>query len=304
MAELTRCINMPVTAQDSSKPSNFSTTIKLDGLWINFWTNGPHECTEDVVSHSHTCYEVQSALSGKYSLVTTNSKLQITAPDTVCLIPPYCPHRIRHSDPDTKLICFQFSCRKKSGQTEHSVLADTLQQLPKESVVLTGASDLCAAMRQFSQELTLPEFASEQLLNALLQQLYIQLLRCVKRQRDTHVFQTEHQPEPEIRNNRYNQIETFFQENYARPVTEMDLAKLLSVSKRQTSRILRNQYGKSFHEKLEEIRMYYAQRYLRHEQITAENVALRVGYSSASSFFVAFKKRFGMTPTEYRRTVG
>ena len=281
---------------NSGKPSNFSTTVKLGDILIDVRTNGPHENVEDVVSHTHSVFEVQVPLTGVYGLAFADRQLRISVPDTVCLIPPDCPHRSCQGEQETWLISLRFSCRKKSAQGEIAALAEVLEQRLDEPVLLTGEPELCAALKLFCRELVEPDFASQLLLDSLLQQFFIQLLRGMKRR-----ISCEEAPVQQVRTDRYSQIEAFFQENYASPVTEQDLARVLAVSKRQTSRILRERCGKSFHEKLEEIRMSHAQRYLRQGELTVEETAFRVGYASASGFFVAFKKRFGMTPTQYRR---
>ena len=283
---------------DSSKPSNFSTAVKLGELQIDVRTNGPHESLEDVVTHAHSGFEVQAALSGTYCLAFADRQLQIRAPDTVCLIPPDCPHRSGQAEAGTRLISLRFSCRKRSAQGEAAALAEVMAQRMEEPVLLSGEPELCAALKGFSRELVAPELASQLLLDSLLQEIFIRLFRSIKKQR---CISREEAPEREVRTDRYSQIEAFFQDNYEKPITEQDLATVLAVSKRQTSRILREQCGKSFHEKLEEVRMSRAQQYLRLGELTVEEIAFRVGYASASGFFVAFKKRFGMTPTRYRR---
>ena len=286
---------------DSRKPANFSTTVKLAGLSLDMRTNGPHPGIVAVVDHAHTAYEVQVALTGEYSMVSGDRQLQVMAPDTVCLIPPDCPHRICKTGDNTSLISLRFTYRKRAEQGELAALVQGLEQLPGEPVLLTGMPELCAVMGTFSRELVNPGFSSQLLMDALLQQFFIQLLRSVKQQNSLHQIQGEPGIVPVVREDRYSQIEAFFQENYRKSVTEQDLAKALAVSKRQTSRILRQQCGKSFHEKLEECRMDMALQQLAQTDTPVETVALQTGYGSASGFFVAFKKRFSMTPTEYRR---
>ena len=283
----------------SGKPSNFSTTIKLGDVLIDVRTNGPHENVEDVVLHTHSVFEVQTAFTGEYGLAFVDRQLRISAPDTICLIPPDCPHRSRRGEQNAWLISLRFSCRKRSAQGEVAALAEVLEQRLDGPMLLSGEPELCAALKQFGRELVEPELASQLLLDSLLQQFFIQLLRGIKRR-----ISCEKALAQRVRTDRYSQIEAFFQENFAAPVTELDLARVLALSKRQTSRVLREQCGKSFHEKLEEIRMSHAQRYLQQGELTVEETAFRIGYASASGFFVAFKKWFDMTPTQYRRITG
>lgn len=281
--------------------SNFSTTVKLDDVRVDMRTNGPHR-TIVPNHHAHTGYEVQAALMGEYYIEFANKKVHMQAPGTVCVIPPGCYHSSQYAGPGVRQmgLGLRFNWRHKPGQGEASGLLEALERLPRnEPVLLTDAGELCDTLRRFSEELATPDVGSEVLLDALLRQFYIQLFRALKaaagpRPRD----RSDH----DKREDRYGKIEEFFHENYAnRAVTEEDLAAFLSVSKRQTSRILRQLCGKSFHEKLEEMRMHYALWRLVHTDEGVEDIALQVGYTASSGFYVAFKKAFGVTPAKYRR---
>lgn len=84
--------------------------------------------------------------------------------------------------------------------------------------------------------------------------------------------------------------------------SEQELAQLLHISRRQVVRFLKQNYGMSFREKYVRSRMDYAAWLLRSTDLTLEEIARQVNYSSESVFMSAFKKYFDVTPTEYRRT--
>lgn len=284
-----------------SYQSNFSTTVKLDDVRVDMRTNGPHR-TILPNGHAHTGYEVQVALQGEYYIEFAGKKLPVRAPDTLCLIPPGCHHSSHYAGPDVRQmgLGLRFTWRHKPGRGTPSGLLEVLEHLPEDApVLLTDAGELCDTLRRFSEELAGPDVGSEVMLDALLRQFYIQLFRALKamtgpRSRD----RSDH----DKREDRYGRIEDFFHERYAdSTVTEDDLAEYLAVSKRQTSRILRRLCGKSFHEKLEEMRMHYAVQRLVYTDELVEDIAMQVGYTASSGFYVAFKKAFGMTPARYRR---
>ena len=79
-----------------------------------------------------------------------------------------------------------------------------------------------------------------------------------------------------------------------------ELAGLLRVSKRQMNRCLQEYYGMSFREKLVHTRMECAAWLLRTSERSVEEIVPIVGYGSESGFFKAFRRRYGMTPLEYR----
>ena len=84
-------------------------------------------------------------------------------------------------------------------------------------------------------------------------------------------------------------------------LTREDVAARLYISKRQLDRICQKRFGKTFHEQIEEKRLTVAMHMLKETDHTAETISRMVGFSSKSSFYQAFNRKFGMTPHEYRR---
>lgn len=79
-----------------------------------------------------------------------------------------------------------------------------------------------------------------------------------------------------------------------------ELANALHLSKRQTQRILRKNYGKSFREKKQDARLEQAKLLLAGGTGTLQEIAEECGFCSSSAFCNFFKKETGMTPTQYR----
>ena len=61
------------------------------------------------------------------------------------------------------------------------------------------------------------------------------------------------------------------------------------------------QAGTSYRDIVSEVRMELAREYLRSTDLTMQEIAYLLGYEHAPSFFQAFKRQFGHTPTELRR---
>ncbi len=81
------------------------------------------------------------------------------------------------------------------------------------------------------------------------------------------------------------------------------LANLLGVTNHHLSQVLNESLKISFQDLLAQFRIREACRLLREEanaEMKIETVANMVGYNSKSSFNTAFKKRTGLTPSEYR----
>lgn len=88
------------------------------------------------------------------------------------------------------------------------------------------------------------------------------------------------------------------------PSGEPDMArtaKAIGMSRRSLHRHLQNQ-GTSFREILDDTRKQLAELYIRQPHLSITEVAFRLGYSDSSNFSRAFKRWFGRSPYDYRKS--
>lgn len=80
-----------------------------------------------------------------------------------------------------------------------------------------------------------------------------------------------------------------------------NLADYLALSPKQTTRVLKKEYGKTFSMLVSEFRVQNAKELLKNDTISIEKVSEMVGYETPSGFIHTFKRLVGMTPLEYRK---
>lgn len=80
-----------------------------------------------------------------------------------------------------------------------------------------------------------------------------------------------------------------------------ELARKCGCSERHFSRLFRNHFGLSIRAKQVELRLEKARQLLLESDAKVIHIALDSGYRHLGLFNAMFKKRFGMTPTEWRR---
>lgn len=86
-------------------------------------------------------------------------------------------------------------------------------------------------------------------------------------------------------------------------VTLDDFAKHMGVCPRQAERIIKDYYGSTFKKLRYESKMNMAATLLEQEDISVEACSVRCGYSSATAFCTAFRRKFGVTPNDYRKSL-
>jgi AraC-like DNA-binding protein len=96
-------------------------------------------------------------------------------------------------------------------------------------------------------------------------------------------------------------IERFVRENALHPEMGLKLlAMQFNLSEVYVSRLFKEQFGENFHSFVEGLRMDQAVRLLRTSALNVEEIADQVGYQSANTFRRVFKRRFGVSPSNYK----
>ncbi len=93
---------------------------------------------------------------------------------------------------------------------------------------------------------------------------------------------------------------TILRQTPGRTLTQDQVAYMLNVSPRTLLRRLREE-GSTYKQLVDQEQQRLAQYYLDHTQSTIETIAEQLGYHDQSSFRRAFKRWFGLLPSEYRR---
>ncbi|MBS6194677.1 MAG: AraC family transcriptional regulator [Clostridiales bacterium] len=101
---------------------------------------------------------------------------------------------------------------------------------------------------------------------------------------------------------KYIIIEECFLYDY-RDITLTKLSALLGLSTRQTERLLKQHYGKTFLQKRNDARMAAAVVLLVSTNESVNNISESLGYSTVEHFSNAFRRHYNVSPTNYRKNI-
>lgn len=93
----------------------------------------------------------------------------------------------------------------------------------------------------------------------------------------------------------------YIQNNFRNVVGLDDIAEAAGVTPSYMSSIFIKECGMNFKEYLSSIRYDYARRLLEYSDMTVLDICFESGFSDYTNFERRFKKRFNMSPTEYRK---
>lgn len=101
----------------------------------------------------------------------------------------------------------------------------------------------------------------------------------------------------------FDDLRQFVARNLDQDLSLAALARRAGMSSSCFSRWFREQTGTTPHAFVVEARVAHAKELLRTSELSLLDVALAVGFSSQSCLNVAFRRRAGLTPVEYRDQV-
>ena len=107
------------------------------------------------------------------------------------------------------------------------------------------------------------------------------------------------QQDSHCRDERLNENMNYIQEHYL-GVTLDALAEKMHLSKPYLSKYIKEKSGKTFGEIVKNVRMKKARTLLKNSSMTVENIAESVGYQNVEHFNRLFKKKYELTPVQYR----
>ena len=98
-----------------------------------------------------------------------------------------------------------------------------------------------------------------------------------------------------------NAIEQYINANVFNKITMKDLSRHIFLSTRQISRIIFAEYGCSLSQLVKSKKLDAAEMLIKNTDIVISAVASQVNIGSDNYFYAVFKKKYGMSPLQYRK---
>jgi AraC family transcriptional regulator, 4-hydroxyphenylacetate 3-monooxygenase operon regulatory protein len=249
-------------------------------------------------SHSDNSYEIHYIPSGKGTVKIEQSVYQVI-PNTLYVTGPHIRHE-QIPDKNDPMIeyCIYLKLEKKDCNKRKEKQGSYLQLFENtRSWFGQDNHNIHPLMQQIFLELEKKYTGYMKQVETLLQQLVILLIRNYE----------NNQPSPNRTNSfnlaysKYFIIEEYFLYEY-KDLSLDALSARLGLSTRQTERLIKQNYGKTFLQKKMEAKMSAASILLMDPQKRIMDIALDLGYSSVEHFSNAFQKYYKKSAREYRKT--
>ncbi|MGM9626236.1 MAG: helix-turn-helix transcriptional regulator [Eubacteriales bacterium] len=265
--------------------------------------------------HMHFEWELQLSLSDHYAVeFCTSGDVICPGMGRLLLIPPGCYHNTLIADADAQTerkYALRFTFRRTETQEKESFFKRLNDALPGDDTpFVLEIPEAVGILHTVYEELLGHRPGGGAMAHAELCRFFILFARalfsCRNAERDAPSETADADDAPMYpvgtgERTRKDTILRILDKQYSSPLREQMLADMLGISVRSVSRLFADAFGTSFRQTLTDVRLRHAEKFLVRTDIPAEQIALRVGYTSSSAFFTAFRKKYGMTPHAYRK---
>lgn len=279
------------------------TPIAFDGWTVEIIRISFGEIVMPIPFHAHgrECYEFHYNASGSGTMFMEDERYDIT-PGSFYITGPGVRHaQLPRTDDPFHEYCINLSIHADADARERNdYLPNALESM--RTFVCRDLESLSLLFTRLFTEYRQQRVGYEHCAKALLEEIVIAALRnnraLPKPPRTKIAISGEEALVTDTQRSLY--VDQYFLDNYADQSLK-GLAKALSLSTRQTQRLLNDYYGKSFSEKTLEARMNMASLLLAETQESISDIAYYAGYSSPAHFGYAFRSHYGMPASEYRK---
>ena len=274
--------------------------VSVDGIGIKVFRVGasPRIPTKEAVMkdpeimrgvHTHFTYEVFFVTSGTLTLITDDYSKNYER--SVFIISPKIKHYSIPSDDGS--YCLLFSFDTADGACEKRIAA--IKEKLSEGVYEMPITDEIAFYIRTLAEKSAMRTAEAERAASLLAELIFNTLVYAILPRDTGASKEN------VHYEHIEAIETYINNHLHKKITLSDIAGSVYLSTKQISRIIEREYGCGFSELIADKRLASAEILVKNTDLSISKIAERTFYGTEAYFYTAFKKKYGMTPLQYRK---
>ena len=245
--------------------------------------------------HCHSYYELYVMETGACRFLIDNHIFDLRAGDCI-LLPPLTLHYTQYVFGACRRTIILFR--------QEDILDEVRQSLPQAASLFSEAAFFSVPERCRDRiGKLLGDMVSEEHVDdgpsPLIRKLLLQELLLVCGRECDFLFEPPsdiHAADPQV-----VQAARFIAQYYTDPITSADVARAVGFNPNYLSRKFRSATGIGLHEYIVFVRLQHAAQDLVSTSDSIITIALRCGFSDSNYFKDSFKKKYGITPREYRK---
>ena len=161
-----------------------------------------------------------------------------------------------------------------------------------------ASHDMSMLIRLFLEELKYKQIGHEFIIDNLSQLITANLLRNIK-----HNLPSKPHNANNGMNENIKKVIDYMNENYTNDISCEELSKLVNIGKFNFIRSFKSQVGKTPYDYLLDLKIEKSKKMLKSNEYSITEISLLCGFSSHSHFTSTFKKKVGLSPTEFKLNI-
>ena len=264
----------------------------IENAEVTLFSNIPKPRKKYVPLVSHPYHVIIFATDGKIGVPYEGGEYTLGCGEAV-IVPKDVNHQLEHYTDDSRNITIAFGFEKKPSFSTNNLygmldrlFADGILTLGKDSPARPLIEKCYDTMERGNKYATASAFY----------ELMVALMRIKGLITDDEVAEAVGDSDTA----RIYTINSFASLYYDTDTSIEDIAEILHLSPRQVNRIVESHFGKTWSTLITEKRMRVAEDLLERSDMSVEEIAEYIGYSSARGFRAAYTKFYGKTPSRRR----
>lgn len=252
----------------------------------------------NVYEHFHLFCECHFLISGNICLKTRTEEYSFGS-DTFCVIPKNIKHSIKTLIEPTRKISFYVAISQNNNM-EIDTYSWYEQIFLSNKVFVTDKLALPFSMLfKIIQHTESHAFLLEVKLKNMLSWAFVELAQQAE---EITVF--GHSDSSMNSDHKLAlRIENYLVDNFNPTITLEDLAQYLCLSHRQTNRLLKRLFNRTFQEIKTDARISKAKELIGNKDLSLKDIAEYLGYDSYIGFYKSFRNATGITPEDYKNSL-
>ena len=275
-------------------------SVSINDIKLEVKISTPSESTDKnaayYILHDHCYNELFVCKSGKIEIKTANETIVLNRND-IAIFPPALEHTLKKNESpeiNYSVIGFSFSKRSTANGFElYRVFKNTFYS--SEPLIIRNAARLASRAVSVSENIRKTTNSFSHILE------FSSLLTEIAENQKLRETEKNSNNSPSVELGRISALEQIIASKYTEDLTSKSIAAELFISERHLSRIVAKRYNKTLKEVIVSKRIKAAEEMLVNSDISATNLGARLGFSDNKIFYREFKKKHGITPTEYRK---
>jgi len=239
-------------------------------------------------NHVHPSYSFFICYSKSISFFDGEKTVK-AVPGILYGVPPFFPHHEIAEDAFIRF--FALMIERKYFEKEASFYSKIIDQTRQFS--LEPPDSFLPALKEYIAELSDRNKLNKQLVKALECRITHMILRSF--------FGVDSNAEKISDRFDVDKAAEYINEKYSENISVRDIASVIALSPSHFSRIFKKETGLTPQEYLIRVRLDRAKSFLLRSRKSVTEIALQCGFSSSAHFSSSFIKRFGKTPSEFKK---